>query len=732
MKRRLNSLWFVVIIIGVTGYCLTSFCADLPADRKILIVDDFASSSFPWQKWWKEALAGMGIQPVLAKSTELNKSGQSGPIRLENFPIVVWHTGMDEKDTLSGGERSLLAAYLEKGGNLLLTGAGVAQDLIQTGERTWLKRYLRCDFLMPNSPIIEGSVYEHESLVGAKGSIFEGIRFVIDHGEYDTYPADNLNLIYEDVDALAGGGGAIHSFHFEKIPGNLGIQFEGPILPGKPPCRVLFFTFPLETVHPVSARTEILSRSLKFFSAPVKNFYELRGIVKSEAGANPLLENAVVSLKGTPCRTLSRKDGSFVLSGIPEGAYDLEASLFRFSPLSVPNTILPLSGNTPLILSLKPAPTPLVEGRGVWIVRNEITSPEAVKKIVDRCAQAGFNALFVQVRGRGDAFYKSATEPRADALAGQPEDFDPLAMFVELAHAKNMQVHAWMNTFLTYEGGKKPSSPRHILNRHPEWVLTNRAGRLLSEYTKEELDEHHGEGVYLSPCIPEVRAYLVDVYLEVVRNYNVDGIHFDFVRFPFSGNRIDSDWDLGYGKLEREAFKKEHGLDPLDINPKDKEKVQLFNDWRRQCVSRLVEDVHKRAHELKPEIRVSGAVLERYHLVRDVHCFQDWIEWLQSGKIDTCCIMAYNTDNPLVAERIRLGVENQGTGTIWAGLSANWSGERGQGSVESILERVEMVRQYKPEGVMFFAYGHFSDEELKALKEETFAIPAFAPRLKIK
>ena len=732
MKRRFNSFWFFVIMIVVTGFYLTSFCADLPADRKILIVDDFTTSSFPWQKWWKESLAGMGIQPVLAKSSEINKSGQPDPIRLENFSIVVWHTGMDEKNTLSAEERILLAAYLEKGGNLILTGAGVAQDLIQTGERTWLKTYLRCDFLMPNSPIIEGSVYEHESLVGAKGSIFEGIRFVIDHGEYDTYPADNLNLIYEDVDAMAGGGGAIHSFHFEKIPGNLGIQFEGPILPGKPPCRVLFFTFPLETVHPVSARTEILSRSLIFFSAPVKIFHELRGIVKSEAGANPPLENALVSLKGTSYRTLSRKDGSFVLSGIPAGAYELEASLFRFSPLSVPNTILPLSGKTPLILSLKPAPTPLVEGRGVWIVRNQISSPEAVKKIVDRCAEAGFNALFVQVRGRGDALYKSATEPRSEILAGQPEDFDPLAMFIDLAHAKNMQVHAWMNTFLTYEGGGKPASPKHILNRRPEWALTNRAGCSLLEYTREELNEHNAEGVYLSPCIPEVRAYLVDVYLEVVKNYNVDGIHFDFVRFPFSGNRIDSDWDLGYGKLEREAFKKEHGLDPLEINPKDKEKVQLFNDWRRQCVSRLVEAVHKKAHEIKPQIRVSGAVLERYHLVRDCHCWQDWIEWLQNGKIDTCCIMAYNTDNPLVAERIRLGVENQGKGTIWAGLSAS-GGRRGErNTIDTVLERVEMVRQYKPEGVMFFAYGHFSDGEIKALKEGPFNTPAVAPTLKTK
>jgi len=385
-----------------------------------------------------------------------------------------------------------------------------------------------------------------------------------------------------------------------------------------------------------------------------------------------------------------------------------------------------------LEITLKPKTKPLTEGRGIWVVRTQMNSPENIEKVVERCAAAGFNAIFAQVRGRGDAYYKSKTEPRAESLQDQPEDFDPLALIIKLAHAKNIEVHAWMNACYAYSSRnpRQPYSPKHILARHPEWALTNRAGKSLLDYTREELREHNAEGVFLSPCIPECRTYLADVYMEVVKNYDIDGIHFDFIRFPFAGASFDDPWALGFGPLTRKAFKEEHGIDPLETDPKDSEKVQLFNDWRRLCVSRLVEEVNKRAHAAKPGIRVSAAVLERYHLARASHCYQDWIKWLQNGKIDTCCIMAYNTDNPLVQKRIRMAVENQGKGTIWAGMSANWRRGRESGVIESMQERVEMVRREKPEGVMFFAYTHFDDDEIKALREGPFDLPAVVPSVR--
>ena len=738
MKRIISKsygfffLSMILLLVFMAGFSIASEGAE------ILMVDDFSNPPMDWKAWWKEAFKKSKKNVTFASVDEINKPGHQARLRLEDFQTVIWHTGLDEKNTLEDADRTVIAQYLEQGGQLFLLGTEIASDLIHTGQRWFLKRYLRCDFLMPNSPIIEGSVFEYEPLEGLEKSIFKGLEFSIDHGEFDAYPVDSPNLIYEDYDPTAGGGGALHCVRFQDIPGNLGIQFEGPVLPGCPPCRIVFLTFPLEAVFPEKSRGEMLERVMGFFAAPPKKFKQITGAVLTDpnSGKKTPLEGVLVSLKGTTFRTRSRKDGSYILSGVslnkPTQQYLKDLYLFGWRQTSRPELLLsemipmePIHRDT--MEHIRP---PLEEGRGIWIIRSQIKSPEAVKEIVERCHMGGFNALFVQVRGRGDAYYKSETEPRAERLKDQPEDFDPLAMFVELAHKRGMEVHAWMNAFYTYEGQNEPYAPKHILSRHPEWVLTNRAGKSLMEYTREELREHHSEGVYLSPCVPETRAYLAEVYLEVVKNYDVDGIHFDFIRFCHSDNRITSDWDLGYNPLARKAFKKKHGVDPMEIDPKNATMVKTWNDWRRSCVSSLVADVHERAHKIKPKIRVSAAVLERYHLARGCHCHQDWIGWMKNGWIDTCCIMSYRTDNELVGKRIRMAVENSGDATVWAGLSGNWKYDRTGGALQSMLERVEIVRRQKPEGILFFAYKHFSDEDLEALKQGPFSIPAVPPKVR--
>src|SRR5512144_741243 len=89
------------------------------------------------------------------------------------------------------------------------------------------------------------------------------------------------------------------------------------------------------------------------------------------------------------------------------------------------------------------------ELRGLWVVRTALVSPEAVDRVVDDAAEAGFNALFVQVRGRGDAFYESAIVPRSVLLEHQPRAFDPFARLLERARQRQLQVHAWVNVLLT-------------------------------------------------------------------------------------------------------------------------------------------------------------------------------------------------------------------------------------------------------------------------------------------
>src|SRR5262245_3689254 len=104
-----------------------------------------------------------------------------------------------------------------------------------------------------------------------------------------------------------------------------------------------------------------------------------------------------------------------------------------------------------LVAAALQAPQAHAEGelRGLWVVRTALVSPEAVDRVVADASAAGLNALFVQVRGRGDAFYESDAVARSPLLYGQPQDFDPLARLLSQARARGLEVHAWVNVLLT-------------------------------------------------------------------------------------------------------------------------------------------------------------------------------------------------------------------------------------------------------------------------------------------
>ncbi len=360
---------------------------------------------------------------------------------------------------------------------------------------------------------------------------------------------------------------------------------------------------------------------------------------------------------------------------------------------------------------------PRFEGRGVWVVRNRLTSPERIDAIVEAAAKANFNTLFVQVRGRGDAYYHAATEPRASALSEQPVEFDPLQHFIDRAHARGLQVHAWLNAGVVGSRGELPADPKHIVNRRPEFVMINRSGKSMMDYTPEEFRAQHSEGRFLSLAAPEVQDYLVGVYLEVVENYNIDGIHFDFIRYPSRG--VDLAYDLDYNPLVLAAFQSEYGFNPLDVEI-NSERFETWLEWQRERIGQLVGRIRDAAHTKRPGIRVSAAVLSRYHLGRH-QASQDWIGWLQSGQIDTVCLMSYSPDNDLVVQEGLLAQENRGKGTVWVGMGA-------RGDIELIIDRIAKVRRtVAPEGIMFFAWGGFNDAELDELRSRPFAASAKVP-----
>ena len=182
------------------------------------------------------------------------------------------------------------------------------------------------------------------------------------------------------------------------------------------------------------------------------------------------------------------------------------------------------------------------EVRALWVVRTTLTAPAAIATMVDAARASGFNTLLVQIRGRADAYYTSAIEPRAAAIAGQPA-FDPLAVTITKAHGAGLQVHAWINVNLVAGASELPSARDHVVYRHPEWLMVPRAlaedlarvdprspeylGRLARHVRSQPAEL---EGLYLSPIAEASADYTVGVVRDVVSRYQVDGVHLDYVR----------------------------------------------------------------------------------------------------------------------------------------------------------------------------------------------------------
>lgn len=220
---------------------------------------------------------------------------------------------------------------------------------------------------------------------------------------------------------------------------------------------------------------------------------------------------------------------------------------------------------------LRPAP-PKRELRGFWVATvanidwpsQRGAAPEHYRRdyrrLLDAGQRAGLNAVFVQIRPASDAFYKSDLEPWSKYLTGRQgkapgENDDPLPFLIAEAHRHNMEFHAWFNPYrATMDTVTRALAPLHPYKRHPEWFI---------KYGKQYL---------YNPGLPEVRNHIKRVIMDVVRRYDIDGVHFDDYFYPYP--------EPGLVFHDEGAFQNQ--------NP---DRLGLA-DWRRQNVNVLIRDLH--------------------------------------------------------------------------------------------------------------------------------------------
>lgn len=223
---------------------------------------------------------------------------------------------------------------------------------------------------------------------------------------------------------------------------------------------------------------------------------------------------------------------------------------------------------------------PADEMRGVWVSsvynldypRKTTTSAAQLKseadRILDNAVRAGLNTVFLQVRPTSDALYQSAIFPWSHWLTGTqgkaPENgFDPLAYWVEAAHTRGLELHAWLNPYrITRDKNWDTLDPANPAKMREDWAVLYKDGNY-----------------YYDPGMPDVRELVVDGACEIVKNYAVDGIHLDDYFYPgadFDDAATYAAYGAGFAKLD---------------------------DWRRDNVNTLVRMLNTRLHALNPAIR---------------------------------------------------------------------------------------------------------------------------------
>lgn len=263
--------------------------------------------------------------------------------------------------------------------------------------------------------------------------------------------------------------------------------------------------------------------------------------------------------------------------------------------------------------------------RALWVdaFHDGIKSPAQVDQLVADAHAGNINALFVQVRKRGDAYYRSSIEPRPwDIFAGA--GFDPLGYLIQKAHSASppIEVHAWVNTFFVGITGT-----RVYYEHGAEWGGRTQDGDI---------------GGYLDPGNPDAASYTRGVFMDLARHYAVDGIHLDFIRYPEGG-----DW--GYNPVSVSRFNQANGRTGTPAVDDG-----AWSQWRRDQVTGFVRTLHHDLHQLKPGLRLSAALIPWgpgpagdatwRQTAAYSQVFQDWRAWLEEGILDLAVPMNYDSE----------------------------------------------------------------------------------------
>lgn len=330
---------------------------------------------------------------------------------------------------------------------------------------------------------------------------------------------------------------------------------------------------------------------------------------------------------------------------------------------------------------------PKQEIRAVWLTTNSgldwpsstniETQKSSLQDILDKLQAANFNTILLQVQVKGDVIWDSSYQPSMKVFTGDGSknlSWNVCKYVIDECHNRGMECHAWIVPYrigTANEAKRYASNPKkHPYLAHPEWCIL------------------YNNAYYLDPGLPEVRQYLLDLYRELIANYDFDGTNFDYTRYPTT-SLTDFNDDASYNKYG-------NGMSRAN--------------WRRQNINTFVHDFYDMAKSIKPGIKVGSAPIGTYKRapgygnMEAYGVFQDPVEWMNAGKHDIAFPQLYWNEKYGFTPHMNMWAElTNYSRHIVAGLAPYKMTDSNNWEVSEITGQIEKARDAKGiYGVCFF------------------------------
>lgn len=396
--------------------------------------------------------------------------------------------------------------------------------------------------------------------------------------------------------------------------------------------------------------------------------------------------------------------------------------------------------NSMICVAAQPLPQIEREFRAVWVAtvdnidfptRKNLPVDEQKAELIavlDLAKKLRLNAVVFQVRPMTDALYRSKLEPWSEFLTGQmgrSQAFDPLEFMVAEAHKRGILVHAWFNPYRAYHPSAKTMSDDHVSKKQPSIV------------------RQYGRSMWLDPTDPRAKAHSLKVIKDVVRRYDIDGVHFDDYFYPYAetdaeGKKIEFPDEQNW----RDYM---HGINRLAPGGIEKNPPSRA-DWRRSHVNEFIESVGREIKRIKPEIVYGISPFGIWQPIPDkdiagfnayADLYADARKWLQDGTVDYLAPQLY-------WETARKGLsfpnlldwwksQNTKQRHIWPGIPAYRIGETPTFTASEIASQISATRQDElTHGAIFFSQkslrrdmGGIQNELRNIVYKRDAVIPAF-------